>query len=137
MDFLARREHGQVELINKLASRGFLNDIAAEAVVRLSEEGLQSDRRFTENFVQSRISQGKGPLRIGQELGQRGLPGGLVDQVLDDADVDWPDLAAQVRLKKFGAHKPVDFKEKARQMRFLQYRGFDSDQIGFALDKSW
>ncbi len=133
MDFLARREHGQDELINKLVTRGFLQDIAAEAVVRLTDQGLQSDRRFVENFIQSRISQGKGPLRISQELGSRGLLAGLVDQILGDLDVDWPDLARQVRLKKFGAHLPDDFKEKARQMRFLQYRGFDGEQIGVAM----
>ena len=135
MDFLARREHGFVELVKKLVTRGFLNDVATEAVARLTEEGLQSDQRFVENFIQSRIGQGKGPLKIGQELGQRGLPAGLVDQALDGLDADWSDLACQVRLKKFGAHTPDDFKEKARQMRFLQQRGFDSEQIRFALDQ--
>ena len=133
MDFLARREHGQVELINKLVTRGFLQDIAAEAVFRLTDQGLQSDQRFVENFIQSRISQGKGPLRISQELGSRGLIVGLVDQVLGDLEVDWSDLARQVRLKKFGMRPPDEFKEKARQMRFLQYRGFDAEQIGVAM----
>ncbi len=133
MDFLARREHGRVELINKLETRGFLKDIAADAVGRLADQGLQSDQRFVQNFIQSRINQGKGPLRIGQELGQRGLPAGLVNQVLDDIEADWCDLACQVRLKKFGKHVPDVFEEKARQMRFLQYRGFDSDQIRCAL----
>lgn len=134
MDFLARREHGRTELIGKLAARGFLHDIAEEAVGRLAEEGLQSDQRFVQSFIQSRISQGKGPIRIVQELGQRGLPGGLVEQNLEDTDEDWTELAYQVRVKKFGNYRPDDFKEKARQMRFLQYRGFDADQIRAAMD---
>jgi len=136
MDFLARREYGHEELINKLTGRGFRPDIAAEAVGRLTEEGLQDDQRFVENFIRSRIGQGKGPLRIGLELGQRGLRTGLVDEVLGAADVDWDEIAYQVRCKKYTADEPVDFKEKAGQMRFLQYRGFDSEQIRAAMRHS-
>lgn len=133
MDFLARREHGRVELVKKLVTRGFLQEVATEAIERLAEQGLQSDQRFVENFIQSRIGQGKGPLRITQELGQRGLVAGLVEQILGDLDTDWSGLACQVRQKKFGDRRPVEFKEKARQMRFLQYRGFDAEHIGVAV----
>ncbi len=73
MDFLARREYGQTELIKKLADKGFERDVAAQAVTQLTEEGLQSDQRFAESFVQSRINQGKGPVRIRLDLGQRGI----------------------------------------------------------------
>jgi len=133
MDFLARREHGRVELINKLVTRGYPQEVAAEAIERLADQGLQSDRRFVENFIQSRIGQGKGPNRIAQELGQRGLVAGLVEQILDDLDTDWCELACEVRRKKFAGGRPVEFKEKARQMRFLQYRGFAAEHIAIAM----
>jgi regulatory protein len=133
MDFLARREYGHNELISKLESRGYLPDVATEAVDRLAGQGLQNDERFVENFLQSRVKQGKGPLRIGQELSQRGLKAGLVDQVLGAADTDWFELASDVRTRKFGDQVPGEFEEKARQMRFLQYRGFNSEQIRFAV----
>ena len=133
MDFLARREYGRNELIGKLESRGFLPDVANEAVDRLSAQGLQNDERFVENFVQSRVRQGKGPRRIRQELSQRGLKAGLVDQALSAADTDWFELASDVRSRKFGDQVPDEFQEKARQMRFLQYRGFDSEQIRYAV----
>lgn len=136
MDFLARREYGRNELVTKLEARGFHHDVAAESVDRLASQGLQDDQRFVETFVQSRIRQGKGPLRIGQELSQRGLVAGLVDQILGTLETDWSELAGDVRIKKFGPHIPADFKEKARQMRFLQYRGFDSEQIRSAVDKN-
>ena len=77
MDLLANREHGLVELERKLVNAGFESDVAADAVHALHEEGLQSDRRFVESFVQSRINQGKGPVRIHADLGERGIPGGL------------------------------------------------------------
>ena len=129
MDFLARREYGKTELIRKLADKGFDRDVAAEAVDRLTEDGLQSDARFTEAFVQSRINQGKGPVRIRLDLGQRGVGESIIDTALEEADPDWRALAREQRIKKFGGALPSDFKEKARQMRFLQYRGFEQDHI--------
>jgi len=46
---------------------------------------------------------------------------------------DWFELARQVRVRKFGENLPAEFAEKARQMRFLQYRGFDAEQIQVAV----
>ena len=48
MDFLARREYGQQELIDKLSGKGFARDIAEQAILTLTSEGLQSDQRFAE-----------------------------------------------------------------------------------------
>jgi regulatory protein len=129
MDFLARREYGQTELIRKLSDKGFDSGVAAQAVTRLTEEGLQSDERFAESFVQSRINQGKGPVRIRLDLGQRGISDSTIETAIEEADSDWRALAREQRHKKFGASTPSDFKEKARQMRFLQYRGFEQDHI--------
>ena len=133
MDYLARREHGRSELLAKLEKAGFEPDISQEAVAQLVEDGLQSDERFVEAFVRSRIGQGKGPARIRAELREHGVVGSLIDTGLENAEQDWFALAREVRLKKFGAARPPDFKEKARQMRFLQSRGFDTDQIQAAV----
>jgi len=133
MDLLARREHGREELVRKLASAGFELDVAEQAVGRLTTEGLQSDRRFVEAFVQSRINQGKGPLRIHADLGERGIDAALVDDVLAAIAEDWCRLAREIRARKFGRAQPADFRDKARQMRFLQYRGFAADQIQAAV----
>ena len=133
MDYLARREHGRGELLDKLTRFGFDPDVAEEAVTRLVEDGLQSDARFAEAFVRSRINQGKGPARIRADLRERGLEGGAVELALEEADEDWYALARDVRLKKFGPDTPSEFREKAKQMRFLQSRGFEPDQIQAAV----
>ncbi len=133
MDYLARREYGQQELEQKLIAAGFEAVIATDVVHKLSDEGLQDDRRFIESFVQSRINQGKGPVRVRQELGERGVNDGQIEAVLEDVAEDWFALARQIRNKKFGSELPRDFTEKARQMRFLQYRGFESAQIQAAV----
>ena len=134
MDYLARREYGQRELERKLASAGFDIDVSADAVSQLGSDGLQNDRRFTEAFVRSRGHQGKGPTRVRAELGERGVSGELVEAILSEMSVDWFAQACDVRVKKFGPDFPADFKEKARQMKFLQYRGFEQEHIQAAVD---
>jgi regulatory protein len=133
MDYLARREYGHEELVRKLETAGFCRDVAQAAVDRLTEDGLQSDERYAGSFVQSRISQGKGPVRIRQELKERGLAGRTIEHALAESAEDWFALALDVRRRKFGDDRPADFAEKARQMRFLQYRGFDTEQIQAAV----
>ena len=133
MDYLARREYGRMELVKKLLKFGFEPEVAASAVDQLRDDGLQDDRRFAESFLQSRISQGKGPVRTRLDLGERGLEDALVEDVLDESAENWVELAIEVRRKKFGTAEPRDFKEKARQMRFLQYRGFEPEHIHAAL----
>ena len=129
MDFLSRREYGQIELIRKLADKGYDRNIVEQAVAKLSAEGLQCDRRFAEAFVQSRINQGKGPVRIRLDLGQKGLRDGIIEAAIEEAAADWIEMARDVRRRKFGSDVPADFKAKARQMRFLQYRGFEQDHV--------
>ena len=129
MDFLARREYGRSELIRKLADKGYDRNVAEQAVATLAAEGLQSDQRFAESFVQSRINQGKGPVRIRIDLGQRGIADAVIDEAIEQSDADWQALARDVRFRKFSAAVPADFKTKAKQMQFLQYRGFEQDQV--------
>ena len=133
MDYLARREHGRGELLDKLTRFGFDADVAEEAVAQLVADGLQSDSRFAEAFVRSRINQGKGPARIRADLRERGLAASAIDIALEQADEDWHALARDVRLKKFGPDTPSEFRDKAKQMRFLQSRGFEPDQIQAAV----
>ncbi|HEX5842944.1 MAG TPA: regulatory protein RecX, partial [Pseudomonas sp.] len=73
MDLLARREHGRVELTRKLRNRGAADELIEAALDRLAEEGLLSEARYMEAFVGYRARAGYGPLRIREELTQRGL----------------------------------------------------------------
>ena len=134
MDLLMRREHAVAELEKKLNARDYDVDIVAEVVGQLMDEGLVSDERFTEAFVRYRRNNGYGPRRIQSELRERGVSEKIQAAYLDVGDSQWFEQAAQVQNKRFGDVLPTDFKERARQARFLQYRGFTSDQIREVLD---
>jgi regulatory protein len=130
---LARREHGRTELARKLTARGYDENIVAAALARLEREGALADERFTAGFVRGRALKGKGPVRIRAELAERGIDKGEARKGLEASDVDWAAEAAAVRRKRFGPAPPHDFKERARQARFLEYRGFEPRHIEAAL----
>ena len=125
---LAVREHTQVELRNKL-KRAHEPAVIEHILKSLAEQGLQSDERYTELYVELRRSKGYGPLRIGTELQDKGVDEALIDSYMDQNDSNWQSLMRQVVAKKYGAQLPADQKEMARRGRFLSYRGFPSHLI--------
>ena len=135
MNLLARREYARRELGRRLTGKGMPADLVEQVLDDLAAENLQSDERFAESFVSARSGRGQGPVRIRMELEQRGVAGGLIENALDAAAVDWGELAADVRRKRFGAKFPSDFRERARQSRFLQYRGFEAAHLARALGR--
>ena len=129
IDFLSRREHSRTELLQKL-NRRFPDNALIETVLdELVEEGLQSDERYVEMFIRQRANRGYGPLRIRQEMREKGIQRDLVENHLYSEEWGWLQMAVATRQKKFGLDKAKDFKTQAKQMRFLQYRGFDSDTV--------
>ena len=134
LERLARREHSRQELERKLAARGFAGDVITSALDELERTGALADARFTDSFVRARVAKGQGPQRIRAELAQRGIADDQANGVLRGADVDWLATIRAVRSKRFGPEPPRDYAERARQARFLQYRGFDAAQIRAALE---
>ena len=129
LDILARREHTRLELSRKLKAKEFSEQEIEAQIDTLVEEGLQSDERYAESYVNMRRNRGYGPLKIKQELQQRGISSELVDHFIDFNDKIWIDTADQAYEKKFAA-KPLDSaNERAKRMRFLQSRGFTGDII--------
>ena len=131
---LVRREHSERELCFKLERREFDAAVIDAVLAQLVDEGYVSNARFAEVFVRSRHERGTGPLRIRAELRDRGVEESLVEDAFRELAADWFDAACRQRDKRFGATPPQDFRERARQMRFLQQRGFSGEQARAAMD---
>jgi len=125
---LARRDFASAELRARLCSQGFEDGASGQVIAELAARGVLDDRRFAENYVNWHAGRGQGPIRIAADLRRLGLPQGLVDAALATGP-DWPALARRVRTARFGGKPPASWADKARQARFLQYRGFSSDHI--------
>jgi regulatory protein len=130
MDLLARREHGRVELTRKLRQRGASPEMIDEALDRLTEEGLLSESRYLESFINYRARSGYGPARIREELGQRGLQRSDIEQALRESGFDWQQQLVEVWRRKFAGQLPREARERAQQTRFLVYRGYSMDMVG-------
>ncbi len=130
MDLLARREHGRVELARKLRKRGATDDLIETTLECLAQEGLLSESRYLESFVSYRARAGYGPLRIREELTQRGLPRADIEQAIRESGIDWWEQLEATWRRKYAGQLPSDARERAQQGRFLSYRGFPADLIG-------
>ena len=138
MDLLARREHGSHELLVKLRKR-FRNRACSDEDVQdvlgaLAEEDLLSDERFALSTVRQLVSRGYGPRRIHEKFCQQGIEGYLSGALATafEAPIDWYAVAASVYQKKYHGDAIMgDWdarqRERAKRMRFLQYRGFDAE----------
>ena len=133
---LAMREHSARELRAKL-ERSFEPPVVEAALEELRRQGLQSDQRFTEQYVHSRRNKGYGPLRIRAELRERGIDEATIDLRLEACEGDWRELMLRVARRRFGSDPPKDRREMGRRGRFLTSRGFPSHLVnGYLFSQS-
>jgi len=124
---LARREHSQQELLRKLTGKGYQEDDISDLLGEFVALNWQSDARFAESYGRSRVQKGFGPIRIQYELKERGIEASI-DRVFDELP-DWQSLLEALHEKKYGGLPPEDIKERAKQTRFFQHKGFTHDMI--------
>lgn len=130
---LTRKEYSKADLIKKLALYAEHQDEVIQLVDELARENYQSDQRVAEMIVRSQMRKGKGPNRIKLALNAKKIDKALVQD--DMKEVDWYEEAYQLKVKKYGTEVSKDPKIKAKQIRFLQYRGFEMDAIMKAIMK--
>ncbi|WP_337240396.1 regulatory protein RecX [Proteus faecis] len=134
---LSRRDYSTNELQHRIERRiretekgsPTAPEYLPQVIERLLESQYLDDNRTIYSFFRSYLNKSYGPLRIRQELRLKGFPSEIIDRVLEETDTDWYALCQDLKEKKFGTGKPKDYKEKAKQVRYLQYRGFTSDTI--------
>ena len=129
LKYLTRREYSAKELQQKLVLKGFDSELVKAQIEELGRQGLQSDSRFAENYMRFRREKGFGPIRIQQELQQRGVSQELIELHTAINDPQWLDYLKKVRDKRFGDGKAQDLQQRSQQIRYLLYRGFSQNQI--------
>ena len=132
--YLARREHAVDELRLKLKQKikdDIKNnlDIINTVIQDLINKNYLNNARFTELYIRSRQNRGYGKLRIIEELKNKGITVG--------SNLFKHDNIQKIRIKKFGESMPCTLREKAKQIRFLQYRGFPLSDIRKVFNKGF
>lgn len=132
---LARRDYSHIELTQRLRTKGYENACIDQIITEFAQKGMLCEQRFAENYIYWRKGKGMGPLRIQQELKDKGIRAETIAELLDITDNIWLEEIRRVWQKHFKDQRPNDFKERAKQMRFLQYRGFTREQIESIFEK--
>jgi regulatory protein len=129
MNLLARREYSAQELRQKLSQKSSDQNLIEQVIQGLIDDGLQSDERFTEAFTKMRLNQGKGSTKVRFELKQKGISSRLIDIYVDTGNDQWQEALTHLIERRFSGQLANDPHEKAKQLRFLQSRGFTLEQI--------
>lgn len=124
---LARREHSRLELQRKLARLGAAQTELDALLDQLQASGKLSEARLVEQTVAIR---GKrfGHRKLEQELRAKGVSDAQITAGLQHSREQELQAATAVWQRKFG-QLPNSLQERARQVRFLQNRGFTLDVI--------
>lgn len=126
--YLARREYSKKELEQRLLQKQFSYACIKPALARAIEHGYQSDERFTEMYIRSRVNAGDGPFKIKISLREKGICESLALAVLDAQGIDWREQAKSVKEKRFGLECDSQ-QQLAKQIRYLKNKGFYQDDI--------
>jgi regulatory protein len=126
LKLLTRRDYSRAELKAKLAAQAESEDELDAVLDTLQAERLLSDDRYARQRVVARGSR-YGNARLKQELRQQGVGDDDIAAALPEAG-DEGERCRAVWARKFG-QLPQSAEERAKQMRFLQYRGFSGDAI--------
>jgi len=124
---LARREHSQSELLQKLTAKEFDRAEINELLEEFKDKNWQSDIRFAESYSRSRWHKGVGPIRIQMELQERGIDSSV--DYMSDEQPNWDELLRELHIKKYGRQAPNDMKERAKRTRFFLHKGYSHDMI--------
>ncbi len=131
---LSRRDHGEYELYQKLAKKGYGEEQIQEAVNYCIDHDYLDDLRYAKSQIRQHVYKGHGERRIRQELKQKRISESVIEEAILEEPQDWFELAKVVAEKKFKGTKAEDQREYAKQVRFLQYRGYSFEQIEYALN---
>lgn len=133
IQLLSRRDHGEYELWQKLSFKGYSQDAIEQAVNFCLEHNYLDDLRYAKSQIRQYVYKGCGEKRIRQELMQKRVAESVIAVAMEQEPQDWFELAKQAAEKKFKTLGAKDPKEYAKQVRFLQYRGYNFEQIHYAL----
>ena len=133
VSLLARRDYASGDLARTLSKMTENREKIDKALSRLVECGYLDDNRLITHMIDKHVRKKHGPARIKQEIRQKGFSPELVEQMLEKVDVDWYAMARELKVSKLGDAVASEAKEKNKQIRYLQYKGFSMDMIFEAL----
>jgi regulatory protein len=136
---LARRMYTCKEIRNKLAERGYTDEVIQDIITTLERYGYLNDRTYAEEWIRSRMaSKPKGKMALRQELARKGVEKSIIEDALSEAFDESQekgmalDLARQ-RAPLYSSDDPAVAKRKLQG--FLLRRGFDFETVKDVIER--
>jgi len=131
--WLSKRDYSIKDFSTKLDKVCELDELKQALLVDFIARDWLNEQRYMQGFVRSKLAAGLGQRRIVQELQQHGIKSSDSNLYLEQLEVDWFEQAKNTYLRKYGETPVDDYREKSKRYRYMQYRGFDSDQIQYSM----
>lgn len=131
---LGRQEYSRKELTQKLKMKDADNDFIEQLLSWCESLGYIDEHRYCESFLRRQINKGLGQKRVLAEATNKGVDRAQLMALIEEQEIDWFELAQQTYQRKYGVgEKQLDYKEKAKRVRYMMYRGFGYEEINFAM----
>ena len=130
--WLARREYAGQEMRARLLASGYSEYLVEQTLSELTDERYLSDERYIEMLLRTRVQSCFGPIRVYKDAAKFGLED-IMQRQVEESALDWREIASTAHNKRYRGDRPRDYNEWCKQARFLQSRGFNTDQVRFVL----
>ncbi len=132
LSLLAMREHGRNELEDKLVKKGYAREDVSLALDRLADEGYQSDKRFCESYIRSRLRKTpEGPSILSLRLQEKGIPSSFASRAVFDYFEEHDDEIKRIYndySSKIIASKGVEKGRVFLMRKGIRLKGVDYDE---------
>ena len=126
--YLASRARSTGEMKSHLRSKGYDDGEIAEVIADFLDYGYLDDEDYCRQYIKYAFSKGKGPIRVKQELAEKGIDRDAIAFALEDYEMEESDLErALAQARKTAGDKPIDEKMKGRIGRRLVSLGYSTD----------
>lgn len=136
LNWLSRRDYSEAQLSQRLARQGGTAADIVQVLAWCKAENYLDQQRYLQMLLRSRANKGYGLNYIVQECRQQNISREQVLQCAAELEVDWFLQAQQQYRKKYGDSSVMDYKEKLKRMAYMQRRGFNNEQIQFAINQT-
>lgn len=131
--WLSKRDFSEYDFRKKLDKVCEDEILKEDLIADFIKNDFLNESRYVRAVVKTKVASGLGLVRIRNDLRPHGIKSEQVDAFVETLEVDWFEKAKATYHKKYGVTEIADHKERAKRYRFLQYRGFGSDEIKYAM----
>jgi len=137
LNLIGFRPRSEAEVRQNLQKHATPEEVIAEALARLRDNGLLNDLEFAQAWTENRATfRPRGRRALAIEMRQKGIAQEAIDEAL--RDLDETDLAYQAALKQSRKYAGLEWLAFRQKMgAFLARRGFAYEATAPAIERVW